>query len=157
MPFTRFALIAATALATACASDGTTSPTTAAPDARLSAVATVTSVSINDASSPVMLRVAVTSTLTEQVSAGSCAQLVQARTTGGTTWTDVTTTNGSCSTNILLLAPGATVQISGSADVAKLRTVAATGSTVVVRVRHTLDGASSKYTLQSNEVNVVVP
>ncbi len=156
MRLERIALFAATVLATACASDGTTGPKDTVGDTRLAAVATVTSASLSDASR-VTLQVTVTSTLSEQVTGGSCASLVQARTASATTWTNVTSSLSVCSANALLLAPRGTALISASADASKLREVASTGTTIVLRVRHTLDGASTSYTMQSNDVSIVVP
>jgi hypothetical protein len=154
MRMTRIALLAATVFAAACSSDETTAP---APviDSRLAAVAVVPTAAINDAN--VTMRVAVTSALAETVSGGVCAQTIEARTPSGTAWTDVTSSNGVCSANAVVLAPGATININAIADQAKARTVAGSGPSVVLRARHTLAGASANYVLQSNEVTWQLP
>ncbi len=156
MRLTRMAVLAATVFAAACSSDEATSPTPRNIETRLTATASVpTAVSVSDAT--VNVRVAVTSALPEAVSGGVCAQTIEARAPGGTTWTDVTSSSGVCSAQAVLLSPGATIDINAIADQAKARTVAGSGTSVVLRARHTMTGASASYVLQSNEVTWTLP
>jgi hypothetical protein len=157
MRIARFALAASTALIAACASDGATSPTTPRPiESRLAAVAVApTSVSVSDAN--VTMKVAVTSSLAEPVTGGVCAQTIEARTPNGTSWTDVTSTSAVCPALAAQLMPGATLNISAIADMSKVRAVAGSGTSIVLRARHSLAGASSTYMLQSNEVTWQLP
>ncbi|MCC7055388.1 MAG: hypothetical protein IT355_19095 [Gemmatimonadaceae bacterium] len=149
----RTATVLAAAFLAACASDGTTNPASSSPtfETRLSAAASAPTASLAD--SVLTLNLAVTNSLSETVSGGICATMVQARAASGTTWTDVTSSIASCPQSAVLLPPGATVNFRATADPAKVRTVAG-GSTgiVVFRVRHTLAGSTEAYTLQSNEV-----
>ena len=157
MKFTRIALIAATVGMTACASDGTTSPTdNVRIESRLAAVASAPDGNSSLATPGVTIRVTVTSSLTETVSGGVCAESVEARLTTDTRWTDVTSASSVCSTIALLLRPGQTVTVDGIADPAKIRSMAAPGTLVMLRVRHSLAGSDKSYVLQSNEVGWVV-
>jgi hypothetical protein len=148
----RFALIAAALVAAGCASDGTTSPTIEVRpiEARLAATADVQSASITDPS--VTVRIAVVSSLTEIVTGGQCAQIIEARLPAAATWTDVTSKSAVCSTIALVVSPGATANITGTADQAAVRLVANGSKTVVLRARHSLVGSTQTYTLQTNEV-----
>lgn len=148
----KLALIAATVLTTACASDGTSGPANNTSfETRLSAVAAAPTTGLAD---PVLnIAVTVTSTLPESVSGNLCANTVQARLSNGTSWTDVTSTNAVCSTIAVMLPSGGTVQFRGVADPAKVRALLGGNSgTVVFKVQHSLAGASTNYMLQSNEV-----
>ena len=149
----RAVLAAATLFATACASDGTTSPTNTSGqfETRLSAAATPPTVSIT--SPTLTLNVEVTNTLSETVSGSICATTVLARTVSGTSWTNVTSATASCPQSAAIVAAGATVTFRGIADPAKVRAVAGGNTgTVVFKVQHTLSGNSTNYNLQSNEV-----
>jgi len=158
MKLSHLAIIAVAAISTACSSDESTGPSPII-EARLAAVAIVTSSSVMISNvQTVGLRVDVTSALSEPVTGGSCAQLVEARAPGGSAWVNVTAPTGLCSANIVRLVPGGTVQISAIADQAKLRAlITGVNRSVTIRVQHTLAGASSSYTLQSNEVAFTVP
>lgn len=157
MKFSRIALIAATVGMTACASDGTTNPTdTLQIESRLAAVASAPDASASLASTGVTVRVAVTSSLTETVSGGRCAQAVEARLASDSRWTDVTSTTAACSALAILVAPGSTVTFDGIADPSKIRGVASAGSSVLMRVRHSLAGSEKSYVMMSNEVVWVV-
>lgn len=153
----RFALVIASLVATACASDGTSGPSINSPiTAGLSAV--VSTAPVGSVSDPnVTMRVSVTSALPEMVSGGVCAQVVEGRSPSGSTWTDVTSTSFACSAVALSLAPGATASITAAADQAKIRTLVGSGSTVVLRARSALFGASGSYALVSNEVTYQLP
>lgn len=155
MRMTRIALLAASVLATACSSDETTAPAAFTIETRLAASAAVPIASMSDAN--VTMRVAVTSTLPETVSGGVCAQVIEARVPSATTWTDVTSASGVCSANAIMLAPGGTININAIADQAKARAVAGSSTTLVLRARHSLAGASANYILQSNEVTWQLP
>ena len=149
----RVALAAATLFATACASDGTTSPTDAQGqfETRLSAAATPPTSSLSDPT--LTLNVAVTNTLTETVSGSICATTVLARTVSGTSWTNVTSVTVACPQSAAIIASGATVNFRGIADPAKVRAVVGgAAGTVVFKVQHSLSGTSTTYMLQSNEV-----
>lgn len=152
MSFSRLALVAAAALLGACASDDTTAPAPGAQfETRLAATAVAPAAGLSG--STVSMMVSVTSTLNEVVSGGVCAQVVEARTLSGTSWTDVRSAVAVCSAQAILLSPGATANFTAVADPVKVRAVAgAAGTAVVLRARHTLAGASASYTLQSNEV-----
>ncbi len=152
MKISRIALLSASVLLAACGTDEATAPAARAPiESRLSAVAASPTASMSDAT--VSLLVSVTSALPEAVSGGVCAQAIEARTPAGTTWTDVRSSMAVCSAQAIVLAPGATTNITAVADPAKIRAVAgANGTSVVLRARHTLSGATASYTLQSNEV-----
>lgn len=152
----RFALVMASLAATACASDGTSGPSIDTPiRAGLSAVAAAPVGSLSNPN--VTMQVAVTSALPEVVSGGVCAQAVEGRTPMGTAWSDVTSTSFVCSALAVSLAPGATASITAAADQTKLRTLAGSGSTVVLRARSALFGASGSYALVSNEVTYKLP
>ena len=97
------------------------------------------------------------SSLPEAVSGGVCAQIIEARLASGTAWTNVTSTSAACSMLAAQLLPGGTLNISAIGDQAKIRTVAGSSSSVVLRARHTLAGASTSYTLQSNEITFQLP
>lgn len=159
MKILRVALVATTLLASACGSDDggrITGSTNGGVEARLSAALATPAVQINNPN--VMMTVNVTSALQESVQGGRCASTVQARAVNGSTWVDVASTATVCSTIEILLRPSESVTLSAAADQAKLRAVAGpSASTVVVRVRHTLNGATANYTLQSNEVTVALP
>ncbi len=157
MRIAHFALVTTTALLAACASDGSTAPSQKTPgiESRLAAVAAAPIVSLSDAS--VTMMVAVTSSLNEVVSGGVCAQVIEARLPAGTSWTDVTSTSSVCSMLAAQLMPGATLNISAIADQPKIRAVAGSGASIVLRVRHSLSGASASYMLQSNEITWRVP
>jgi hypothetical protein len=155
MRMTRIALLAATVLATACSSNETTAPAPITIETRLAAAAAVPIASLSDAN--VTMRVAVTSALTETVSGGVCAQIIEARLPAASSWTDVTSSSGVCSANAIMLAPGGTININAIADQAKARGVAGSGTSLVLRARHTLAGASANYILQSNEVTWQLP
>jgi hypothetical protein len=157
MKFARIALIAASVGMTACASDGTTGPTdTRAIESRLAAVASTPDGSGSLATPGVTVRVTVTSSLTETVSGGVCAESVEARLASDTRWSDVTSSTAVCSALAIQIRPGATVTIDGIADPAKIRSMAAPGTSVMLRVRHSLAGSEKSYVLQSNEVAWVV-
>ena len=156
MRITRLALIATTALLAACGTDETTAPNTSGTvDTRLAAVAAPPTSSVADAN--VTMMVAITSSLPEAVSGGVCAQIIEARLASGTAWTNVTSTSAACSMLAAQLLPGGTLNISAIGDQAKIRTVAGSSSSVVLRARHTLAGASTSYTLQSNEITYQLP
>jgi hypothetical protein len=156
MHISRLALVASAALFAACASDTATSPTPPRQiESRLAAVATSPTASVSDAN--VTMMVAVTSTLTEPVTGGVCAQTIEARAASSTTWSDVTSNTAVCSLLAAQLAPGATLNISAIGDQAKIRTAAGSASSVLLRARHSLAGASSTYTLQSNEITFQLP
>ena len=151
MRIARIALAAASVLIAACSSNEVTNPTVGAPvESRLAAVGSVDAVSLADAN--VTMRVAVTSSLQETVTGGVCAQTIEARLPAGTSWTDVTSSSGVCSAIAIVLAPGSTVNLNAIAEQAKVRAVAGTSPSVVLRARHTLTGSSTSYMLQSNEV-----
>ncbi len=155
--FSRIVLISSTVLAAACASDETTAPAIfVEADARLAAVAGPPTAAISG--QMVTLRVAVTSALPESVTGGVCADAIEARAVSGGTWSNVTSTLAACPTLAVQLAPGATINLTASADQSKLRTVAGSSTgRVVLRVRSTLNGATTTYTLQSNEVTFQLP
>jgi hypothetical protein len=155
MRMTRIALLAASVFAVACSSDEATAPSPLNIETRLAATADVPVATLSDAN--VTMRVAVTSALQETVSGGVCAQTIEARTPSGTSWTDVTSSNGVCSAQAIVLAPGGTISINAIADQAKARTAAGSSPSLVLRARHTLAGASANYTLQSNEVTWQLP
>ncbi len=152
MRISGIALLSASLLLAACGADDTTAPAQRAPiETRLSAIAVAPTATLNDPT--VSMTVSVTSTLPEMVSGGVCAQVIEARTPSGTTWTDVKSAFSACSAQAILLMPGATANFTAVADPAKIRAVAgAAGTSVVLRARHTLAGASASYTLQSTEV-----
>jgi hypothetical protein len=154
MRLTTAVALAATVLVTACASDGTTSPNPSI-DARLAAVASTPTASVSDPS--VTMNVAVTSSLSETVSGGRCAEVVEAKATGGTTWVDVTSKSAVCSTIAIQLAAGQTVTITATADKAAVVAMAGSSKTVMMRARHRLASAATSYTLQSNEVAATLP
>jgi len=165
MRLSRILLACSTAALVACASDGTTSPTTTpAPpipggrvvDARLGA--TLGSPTAVLGSETVTMSVTLTSSLPESVTSGVCALLVDARAVSSSSWIDVRPDNPICTLQALQLTPGGTLRINAIADKAKLRVVAGgAGGAVVVRIRHTVDGASTTYALQSAELNVTAP
>ena len=152
MKISGIALLSASLLLSACGADDTTAPAPRpAIETRLSAIAASPTATLNDAT--VSMMVSVTSTLAEVVSGGVCAQVIEARTPSGSTWTDVRSTFSACSAQAILLSPGATANFTAVADPAKIRAVAgAAGTSVVLRARHTLSGATASYTLQSTEV-----
>ena len=156
MRTTRFPFVIALLAATACASDGTSGPSIDTPiRAGLSAVAAAPVGSVSDPN--VTMKVSVTSALPEVVSGGVCAQVVEGRAASATAWTDVTSTSFACSAIAVSLAPGATTLITAAADQAKIRTVVGSGSSVVLRARSALFGASGSYALVSNEVTYTLP
>ena len=156
MRITRLALVAATALLAACGTDDSTGPNIhGTGDTRLAAVATSPTSSVADANVTMMVRV--TSSLPETVSGGVCAQVIEARLASSTAWTDVTSTSAACSMLAAQLLPGGTLSISAIGDQSKIRAVAGNSASVVLRARHTLAGASTSYTLQSNEVTYQLP
>ncbi len=152
----RFALVIASLAGSACASDGTSGPSIDAPiTAGLSAVAAAPVGSLSDPN--VTMKVSVTSALPEIVSGGVCAQVVEGRTPSSTTWTDVTSQSFACSAIAVSLAPGATTSITAAADQARIRTLVGSGTTVVLRARSALFGASGSYSLVSTEVTYKLP
>jgi hypothetical protein len=152
MKISGIVLLSASLLLAACGADETTAPAQGTTfETRLSAIAVAPTSTLSDPT--VSMMVSVTSTLPESVSGGACAQAIEARTPSGTTWTDVKSSFSACSAQAILLAPGATASFTAVADPAKIRSVAgAAGTSVVLRARHTLAGASASYTLQSTEV-----
>lgn len=156
MRYSRIALIAASVFAVACANEETTSPLDSTPaDTRLAAVAAPPTSAMNDPM--VSLTVSVTSALGESVTGGVCAERVEARPVTSSNWTNVTSTLFACSAMAVILQPGGTIQLSAVADPSKIRAAAGQASTVVLRARSTLTGASTTYTLQSNEVTWQLP
>ena len=153
MRASRVATIALSMLAAACAADETTSPkANDVVDVRLSAVAGVPVAAVGDPT--VSMQVTVRSSLPEAVSGGECANVIEARLPNSTSWTNVTATNGVCSARALLLSPGASATITAAGSQAAIRTMANGAASVVLRAKHTLTGASSSYTLQTNEVTL---
>lgn len=153
---TRFALFAASLVVAACSTDSSVATGLDIPaDARLSAVAAAPVADL--VSSTVTMKVAVTSSLSESVTGGVCASAVQARTTAGTTWSDVTASTYACPALAAVLTPGSTLTITAAADPAKLRAVAGSGTTIVLRARSSLNGSSVAYVIQSNEVTYQLP
>ncbi len=156
MTISRIALLAASAFVVACSSD---EPTSAPParqiETKLAAAAVSPTAAVSDPT--VTMRVSVTSALAETVSGGVCAQEIEARATAATSWTDVKSSGAVCSAQAIVLAPGATISITAVGDQAKIRAVAGSAPSVVLRVRHSLVGANSSYTLQSNEVTWQLP
>lgn len=152
----RFAMLALSVAAVGCVSVETTAPALADTkvDVRLSAVAANPVASLSDPN--VNVQIAVRSDLPETVTGGRCANVIEARQPNGTTWTNVTSADAACSTIAIVLAPGATVSISASGSQAAIRAMAGSGSSVVLRARHTLSGASTSYTLQTNEVTMAL-
>jgi hypothetical protein len=158
MRLTRMALVAASVLAAGCASDGTTSPAQNAPtkiETRLIATGDVQALSVGDPS--VTVKVTVRSELTEMVTGGACAQVIEARAVTGTTWTDVSARLSACSANAIVLPPGGTANINAIADQAAVRQIARSGENVVLRARHSLAGATTTYTLQTAEITMKLP
>ena len=156
MRMNRLLIATAALVAVACGSDDVTSPSPdRAADPRLSAVAADPVADIT--SSTVTMKVSVSSTLSESVSGGVCAQSVEARTASATTWTDVTANSFACSALAAVLAPGSTLILTAAADPAKIKTVAGSAASVLLRARSSLAGASTSYLLQSNEVTYQVP
>ncbi len=154
--FSRVALIAASAFVAACGSDGSTSPASSTPiETRLSSVAAAPTAAISDPM--VTMKVTVTSSLPETVSGGVCAGAVEARLPNSNTWTDVTSNSFACSAMAIVLAPGASIDLTAVADQAKIRAVAGTAPSVVLRARSSLAGATTNYTLQSTEVTWQLP
>ncbi len=153
----RFALIAGSLLASACASDSATAPADTFPlETRLSAVAAVPSATVTDPT--VTMKVTVTSSLQENVSGGVCAQTIEARPGSGSAWTDVTSSTAVCSALAVVLPPGGSITMNAVADQAKIRAaVGSSTSTVVLRARSKLFGANSSYMLQSSEVTWQLP
>lgn len=157
MRFSAMIMIAAIVLVAACTSDGTTSSKNGAPiDARLVAVAQARIVRPGDAL--VLLDVSVRSNLPETVSTAVCAETVEAKTVSGGTWTDVTATSVGCIAIAAILAPGASMTVSASADPAKIQAVRGLNREVLLRVRHSFvsSTSSTRYVLQSNEVTVTM-
>ena len=156
MRIARFAFVFASLVASACASDGISGPSINSPiTAGLSAVAAAPVGSVGDPN--VTMRLSVTSSLPEMVSGGVCAQAVEGRTPTGNTWTDVTSPSFVCSALAVSLAPGATTSITAAADQARIRTLVGSGTTVLLRARSALFGASGSYALVSNEVSYQLP
>ena len=156
MRFPAMVMTAATALVAACASDGTTSSKNSAPvDARLVAVAQSPIVRPGDAL--VLVDVTVRSNLPETVSGSVCAETVEAKVSGGT-WIDVTATSVACIQLVAILAPGASMTVSASADPAKIQAVRGLNREVLLRVRHSLvsNSGNARYVLQSNEITVTM-
>jgi D-alanyl-D-alanine carboxypeptidase len=155
--FYRSSLVAVVALLGACASDGTSAPDAATPgniESRL--IARLDGAPSLSAGNNMNMVVSVRNTLTEAVSGSVCAQAIEARPTSGTSWTDVTASGQVCSALALIANPGSTVNVTATADVAKVRALG--GTAVVVRVRHQMGGDSgTSYTLQSNELQITVP
>jgi hypothetical protein len=153
---TPFAVVAASLLVAACATD---SSTTLGPDGssdpRLSAVAAAPVADLE--SSMVTMKIAVTSSLPESVSGGVCASAVEARTAASSTWTDVTSSSYACPAIAAVLTPGSTLTLTAAADPARIRAVAGSSATVLLRVRSSLNGSSVAYVLQSNEVTYQLP
>ena len=157
MRFSAMVMTAATALVAACASDGTTGSKNSAPvDARLVAVAQARIVRPGDAL--ILLDVTVRSNLPETVSTGVCAETVEAKPVSGGTWTDVTATSVACISIAAILAPGASMTVSASAEPAKIQAVRGLNREVLLRVRHSFisSTSSTRYVLQSNEVTVTM-
>jgi hypothetical protein len=157
MRMTRFALVTASLVAVGCASEASTSPLDANPaaDSRLAAVATAPVMLAG--SSMVTMKVAVTSTLTESVTGGVCASVVEARTAASTAWVNVTSSTFACPALAAVLTPGATLTLTAAADETKIKSAAGASTTVLLRARSSLSGASATYVLQSNEVSYQVP
>jgi hypothetical protein len=157
MRTTRFLLVAASLIATACASDGSTSPkSNPVNDTRLAAATLAPTAAVNDPT--VTMQVSVTSALPESVSAGVCAQTVEARAVTGTAWSDVSSVSSVCSALAVVLLPGGTANLSASGDQAKIRAAAGAGaSTVVLRAKILMAGASTTYQVSSNEVTWKLP
>ena len=167
MRFFRFAMLCATAALAACASDGiTTAPTSPVPapaipggrsiDARLGA--TIGSPMAVLGTETVSMSVTLSSNLPEAVTSGVCALLVDARAVNSTSWIDVRPASTICTMQALLLPPGGTLTIGATADKAQLRAVAGgAGGAVVIRIRHTVDGATTTYALQSAELITTAP
>lgn len=157
MTISRIALLAATAFVVGCSSDDPTSPGPGARiEPKLAASAQSPTATIGD---PVVtMRVAVTNSLAETVTGGVCAQEIEARSMAGTTWANVASNQLVCTLQAIQIAPGATANITAAGDQAKIRAAAGAGATsVVLRVRHTLAGSSTTYTLQSNELTWQLP
>ena len=157
MRFSAMVMTAATALIAACASDGSTSSKNSAPvDARLVAVAQSPIVRPGDAF--VLFDVTVRSNLPETVSGSVCAETVEAKPVSGGTWTDVTATSMACIQLAAILAPGASMTVSASADPMKIQAVRGQSRSVLLRVRHSLvsNSGNARYALQSNEITVTM-
>jgi xanthine/uracil/vitamin C permease (AzgA family) len=152
MRLARFALVSASVLAAACAADSSTAPKDGtSSDPRLSAVTAAPTAAVSGGSVATLL-VSITSALPEPVSAGLCAQVVEAKPANVLTWTDVTAAVP-CAAIALVVQPGGTTTLNAYADQAKVRTVAGSGATsVILRVKTQMSGASSTYQVQSNEV-----
>jgi hypothetical protein len=158
MRLTRMALITASVFSAGCASDGSTSPENASPtriESRLIATGDVQALTVGDPS--VTVKVTVRSELTEMVTGGACAQIIEARAVNGTTWTDVSARLSACSANAIILPPGGTANINAVADQAAVRQIAGAEGNVVLRARHSLSGANTSYTLQTAEITTKLP
>jgi len=106
----------------------------------------------------VSMSVTLSSNLPEAVTSGVCALLVDARAVNSTSWIDVRPASTICTMQALLLPPGGTLTIGATADKAQLRAVAGgAGGAVVIRIRHTVDGATTTYALQSAELITTAP
>ena len=149
-----------------CSSDGSTGLAGLTPPAALSRAVAVEPLITGRVGTPLpgalrdqlVISLTVRNGLNETITGGVCAEAIDARAVNGDRWYDVTAESQVCILLLLALPPGASAELSGTVDPAKLRTVAGgAGRPVIVRIRTIFSGETRSYAMTSADQQVTAP
>jgi len=152
--------------AAGCSSDGSTGLPGLRPPAALSRAVAVEPLITGEVGTPrpqtlsdvVSVGLTVRNGLNETITVGVCAEAIDARAVNGDRWYDVTAESQVCILLALILRPGASAELSGGANPAKLRIVAGgAGRPVIVRIRTIFTGENRSYAMTSAEREITAP
>ena len=153
-------------MAAACSSDGSTGLAGLTPPAALSRAVAVEPLITGRVGTPLpgalrdqlVISLTVRNGLNESITGGVCAEASDARAVNGDRWYDVTAESQVCILLALILRPGASAELTGGVDPAKLRTVAGgAGRPVIVRIRTVFTGENRSYAMTSAEREITAP
>jgi len=162
----RFTTVLLAVAAAGCSSDGSTGLPGLTPPAALSRAVAVEPLITGQVgtlrpqtlSDVVTVGLTVRNGLNESITGGGCAEAIDARAVNGDRWYDVTAESQVCILLALILRPGASAELTGGVDPAKLRTVAGgAGRPVIVRIRTVFTGENRSYAMTSADQQITAP
>jgi len=162
----RFTVVLLVAMSAGCSSDGSTGLAGLTPPVALSRAAAVEPLITGQVGTPrpqtlrdvLTIGLTVRNGLNETISGGVCAEATDARAVNDDRWYDVTAESQVCILLLLNLRPGASAELTGAVDPAKLRTVAGgAGRPVIVRIRTIFAGETRSYAMTSADQQVTAP
>jgi hypothetical protein len=161
----RFMTVLLAVAAAGCSSDGSTGLPGLTSPAALSRAVAVEPLITGQVGAPrpglrdqLVIGLTVRNGLNEPITGGICAEAIDARAVNGDRWYDVTAESQVCILLALILRPGASAELTGGVDPAKLRTVAGgAGRPVIVRIRTIFTGENRSYAMTSADQQMTAP